>query len=124
MVNKKSTGLYDDKVRINVFLPANDAKERMAIDRSLDLVRGMYNGVTQSLIRPVSFEGWWWDAKRNKFVRDKIVVLLVDAPYEISDGNLDQDVEQIKLEILNFYKQAGKKQKVLWLTVHQTWMAV
>lgn len=114
-------GLDGDWSRINVFLPANNALELLAVERAIRVIRNLYSGSTQSLVRPHVFEGYWWDEDQGVWVRDKICWLIADAPYPIGREELDVDVDLIKLEVLDLYRRFGSPQKTVWIIVHQAW---
>lgn len=109
--------------RINVFLPINTAQERLAAARAIRVVSHLYGGATHSTLRPHTFVGYWWDEEAGRWVRDEQCWLTTDAPYAIGQAELEQDVELIKLEILDLYHRVGSPQQIVWIMVYQEWRA-
>lgn len=122
-----SYSIKGDWVRINIFLPVNDAVEIRAAGEVITCVRNHYSGATHTLVRPHIFDGYWFDENKTDpsksgWVKDKICWVVADAPYPVGDTDLDDDIFLLELEVLHIYNtRYHKDEKEVWIIVHQAW---
>ena len=119
------SGFQPDWTRLGIFLPVNSVDEIIAAGGVITLVRNQYDGVTNSVIRPHVFSGYWKRRRNAKppWIQDRICWLIVDIPYSLGTPELDTDVELIKLEAYNLYQQNHSPQKSVWVVAHQVYIS-
>jgi hypothetical protein len=124
-MSPESIGLYEDRTRVTCHLPLNNAKEEKAILRVLRYLKDQRNaavglkGFTHTEFRPSSFRGYWWNAKKRKWVEDKLVLCLIDYRIGFSDERLSAKVEELKSAIRSAYRECGSPQEEIWVVAQQ-----
>jgi hypothetical protein len=107
-----------DWTRLSLFLPVNDAEERLAFDAVAAYVRQNYQGLTHSVTQPYTFMGWWWDGSNGVWVEDRIAWLLIDVPITLSDPTLDLQIRVLQLTAKDAYQQQQRIQSEIWIIAH------
>ena len=114
-----------DRIRTTFYLPVTRIAERVAYLRTLDHIRSLQprdgpprsgvvvEGYTVSVDDPVVFGGLYWSPTRQEWVRDDIVLLIVDIRPEAFDR---EAVRELKSRIERFYAEEGADQEELYCT--------
>ena len=117
-----------DRVRVTFYLPVTRISERVAYLRTLDYVRSLQpregphragvvvEGYTVSVDDPVVFGGFYWSSARREWLRDEIVLLIVDLRPEAYDPD---EVRELKSRIERFYAEEDADQEELYCTIEK-----
>jgi len=104
--------------RISVFLPANDARERLAAFGVLDHMRELFSGYTMSTIDNPVFTGYWFNPDTGAVETDRIVIVFTDTQFASDDEPaLLSAVDELRQAMFDSYRAAGSPQVDVWVTV-------
>lgn len=116
---------YRDRLRIICHLPANNSAQSAAIGRFFDYLRNPGTGIdgyTSSSPHPALFHGYWWKEDDKQWIRDSIVVCMIDYLLEEKKPATDV-IANLKRKIDRLYREAApderEKQDVIWILSHQ-----
>ena len=117
-----------DRVRVTFYLPVTRISDRTAYLLVLDHIRSLrprdgvpsgelvIRGYTVSTDDPVVFGGLWWSERRHDWLRDDIVLLILD----FGAGDYDRDkVMGLKRRIQSIYTGENAVQEELYVTVEE-----
>lgn len=76
-------------------------------------------GFTHSEFRPTAFWGFWWDAGRRRWIKDKILLVMVDYRLSFNDERLSVKVEELKRVIRKWYRRYGSPRDEVWVVAQQ-----
>jgi hypothetical protein len=117
---------YEERARVKLFLPHNNYKERNAINEILTHLQSrrrikgrlIIEGFTQSSVLPITFLGYWWSSRRRKWIRDKIVLIIIDywLTLTVDTSELEKEIADLRDKIFENYEKYGAKQESLWIT--------
>jgi hypothetical protein len=118
----RDASFQQDWCRIEAFLPVGRPSELLAAEDVIAFLKQKYKGFTYSALRPASFEGFWWQAKRSRWMPDKISVLIVDIPISIQTSTLDHQIQTLQRVIADEYAKNKCPQEAVWVSCHQILM--
>ena len=75
-------------------------------------------GYTRTEPRSTTFSGFWWSSKRRQWIRDKIVLCIVDYKIDFGNPRLPDMVKELKSEIHKAYEHFQRKQEEVWVVAH------
>jgi hypothetical protein len=114
-----------DRIRTTFYLPVTRISERVAYLRTLDHIRSLQprdglqrsgvvvEGYTVSVDDPVVFGGLYWSPTRQEWLRDDIVLLIIDIRPDAVDR---EAIRELKSRIERFYSEEGADQEELYCT--------
>jgi hypothetical protein len=127
-------GLYEERTRVVCHLPCSNEKHECAFQDILKYLRKHrtaaipVNGYTMSTTRPVAFIGNWFGKPsslsdqlnaRNRWIPDKIVLLVVDYEINFSDQRLSRLVQDLKNELATAYSKWECPETDFWVVAQQ-----
>jgi hypothetical protein len=123
------SGIHEERSRIVLYLPFNNPGEAKAVAGVLSYLKskrvgfgqGRIKGFTQTRAFPTSYEGWWWSARRRKWVRDDLALIVVDHEFRLSDPKLQYEIDDLKQSASKLYASQNRPQEEIWLVVHSVW---
>jgi hypothetical protein len=124
-VSAKGVGLHEDRVRVTCHLPLNNVREEKAVLRILRYLQRQRDrpigvkGFSHSELRPAVFRGYWWSSRRQRWVEDKIVLLIVDYRLSFGAEALSHTVRDLKQNIRGCYQKCGSPQDEVWVVAQQ-----
>lgn len=102
--------------RVTLFLPVNTIDEITAATRIRSVLVRRYMGATASLFQPPILRGYWRSGRR--VYTDEIAMVTVDIARDLNEAAVLQELEALRVELCDIYRQAGSPQEVIWLTAH------
>lgn len=118
---------FEEWTRITFFLPCNDSKEAIAVNRIINRLRTKYGGATHSLPMPTTVRGYYKYALpngRKRWVRDEIVFLVTDTNEKVGDKSVEDYLENLKKDIFSYYNSVGSPQDEIWVVTNRIWRLV
>ena len=124
-------GIHEERTRIVLYLPYNSPGEAAAYNDFITYLQGrklgasnqqgQISGFTQSRNMPASFEGWWWSDTSQSWIHDKLVLVIIDHEFPITDPRLHTEVDDLKQTLGQFYSQNGSPQEEIWVVSLPVW---
>ena len=129
-----NVGLYEERVRVICHLPCKNAKHEQAIQDILKYLRAQrtasisVTGYTISSPRPIAFFGSWFGKPlekldepntKNRWIPDKIVLLMTDYEISFSDARLTGVVRKLKESLHRAYATNRCPETDFWVVAHQ-----
>lgn len=117
---------FEDQATINLFLPSNNAAERLAISKIITRLRRRYGGLTYSRSAQPVFSGYWHTMRngRRVWVRDEITWVLVDTTEDVEDVKFQQYLIQLKQAVHDEYQKVQRPQDEVWVIVRDGYRVV
>jgi hypothetical protein len=124
-VAEELPGGHEERTRIVCHLPLNDAAEHQAVDAVFSYLEQLrtqplgVKGYTHSAARPPAHFGAWWSSSRRQWIREKVVLCLVDYKVNFNDQHLTRVLANLKDAIGGTYSHfTGKPQEDYWVVAH------
>jgi hypothetical protein len=114
-------GLHESRTRVTFFLPATGAAEQkaiLAVIRYLEEQRKKQvsvTGFTRSQLHEPIYFGEWWDDLIMNWVRERVVLFIIDYELYHEDPQLTSALRRLKRAIEKRFATYGKEQKVIWI---------
>lgn len=102
-------------------LPISNRDEEKAIYLIIDYLQqqreslASIRGFTHSLLRDAVYRGYWWSSQRQQWIRDKIVLFIIDYFCSPRDPVLTNHLRELKTSISNAYRRYGRAQEEIWI---------
>ena len=118
-------GLHEDRTRITCHLPLNNEAEHRAVHAIFTYLQALrrqplgVKGFTHTAARPAAVFGDWWSSSRRRWVRDKLVLCIVDYKLPFSSPDLSRVVRELKEAIHTQYARVGSPQEEVWVVAQQ-----
>ena len=116
---------HEERTRVVCHLPLNNSDEHLAVDAVFTYLESLrtkplgVKGYTHSAIRPPAHFGNWWSSLRRKWIREKVVLCIVDFKVGFNDHELSQVLTDLRQALKNAYEHfTGKKQEEFWVVAH------
>lgn len=123
---EKPSNDYEERSRVFCHLPLNPRSNEHRI--ILDLVNFLESlrtknvnlkGYTKTIEFPPVMEGFWRDSTRKHFLKEDIVLFMIDFERTIRDRQLWDTIAEIKHFLEERYLfHSGKAQDEIWVVVH------
>lgn len=119
-------GRHEDRTRVVCNLPLNDLQQERAVKYIIEYLKGQQaepigvQGFTHSAFVPTAYYGYWWLAKESRWVRDHLVLLIVD--YRIApddEASLSHHIARLQAEIRRSYRRYRRPQQKVWLVAQR-----
>jgi hypothetical protein len=124
-----AAGVREERTRVNLFLPADDYKDRQAIFRVVGYLKEQrhstecpINGFTSTVLPESPFWGIW--SRGQDWVVETVALVIIDYAKRDSDETLKTALQNLKNAIENSYLEVGRKQDVVWVTGERVWRVV
>lgn len=75
-------------------------------------------GFTYSTLKNAVFYGFWWSHDKQCWVKDRIVLFIIDYHFYIDDPVLIRHLDELKSVISDAYTRYGSAQEEIWLVSH------
>lgn len=75
-------------------------------------------GFTYSALKNAVFFGFWWSYDKQRWVRDKIILFIIDYYFHVDDPVIIQHLNELKNVIRDAYRRYGSEQEEIWLVSH------
>ena len=126
-------GLHEERVRVIIHLPHSSANQAKAFRDILKYIKQQrtkaipVTGYTHSSFRPSVYTGFWWGVPdeqygqagaKDTWVRDDIVVLMVDLQMSFQDDRLSDLLARLKNKIFEIYQRHKSQQEEVWIVSH------
>ena len=105
-------------------LPCNGVAEGLAFDSVITYLKSLRHGplgvqgFTYSEPLPTAFYGYWWSDDRKKWIRDNIVLLIID--YNTDEvHSVSAKISELKAKISECYRQEGSAQDAVWVVMNK-----
>jgi len=123
-VNANPPGLHEQRTRVTCHLPLGNAPEDKAFAAIINYLRQQrkeHIGVSGYTVSdPGSFYGFWWSPSRRQWVKDPVIMLIVDykIPLADPDHSLLEYLARLKEQIVAAYSRFGSPQDEIWIVKH------
>jgi len=122
----ESSKNYEERARVFCHLPMDTRNNEHCI--IFDLVNYLdrlrtknvnLKGYTKTIEFPPVMEGFWRDSTNKRFLKEDIVVFIIDFDRTIRDAQLWDTIAEIKQFLKDRYRfHTGKPQDEIWVVVH------
>lgn len=116
---------HEERTRVFCHLPVNNSEEYQAVDSAFSYLESLrtkplgVKGYTHSAVRPPTHFGNWWSSSRRKWIREKVVLCIVDYKVGFNDRELTQVLTDLKQSIKAAYEHfTGMPQEEIWVVAH------
>lgn len=106
-------------------LPIEDENEELAINYIISYLQNQrtqrigLGGFTHSLLKNPVFRGFWWSKVRQQWIKDRLVLFVIDYHLDIDDPLLIQHLRTLKITIAVAYRTYGSLQEEIWLVSYK-----
>ncbi len=121
----EAPGGYEERTRVVCHLPLNGPEEQEAVNAIFAYIESLrqkplgVKGYTHSSARPPSHFGAWWSPSRRRWMREKVVLLIVDFKISFADQELTRVLAELKEVIREAYSHfTGQPQEEIWFVAH------
>lgn len=121
------TGLHEERARVAFHLPCKNQSEAKAVREVFQYLFSQrtalvpVTGFTHTPLRPTAFTGYWFGRdgddpeSEEKWVKDRIVLVLVDFLVDPDDDALDLAVKQLEAALVGAYSRNECPQTDFWI---------
>lgn len=121
---------YEERTRVFCHLPINtntkagmgEVKVVRDVIQFLEKLRKKsvnLKGYTKTIEFPPVMEGFWRDSTRKRFLKEDVVMFIVDFELTIREGRLWATIAEFREFIKSKYRQhTGKAQDEIWVVAH------
>lgn len=114
----------EERTRVIFNLPLEDRREEKAINFIIQYLqqqrtdRVALGGFTYSTLKNAVFHGFWWSEDEQQWVKDRIVLFIIDYCFHVDDRILIQHLRELRDVISDAYGRYGSTQEEIWLVSH------
>jgi len=117
---------HEERTRVFCHLPVNSGPgDFRVIDELMDYLQLQrkkslnLTGYTKTVQFPAVMEGFWRSSTRKQFLKEDVVMFIIDFDLTIRDGRLWETIAELKQYIKGKYLQhTGKVQDEIWVVAH------
>ena len=119
---------YEERTRIFCHLPVNTNSGMGDVKIIRDVVQYLENqrkksvnlkGYTKTIEFPSVMEGFWRSSTRKQFLKEDVVMFIIDFELTIRDAHLWEAIADLKAFVKAKYLQhMGKAQDEVWVVAH------
>lgn len=112
---------HDERTRVIFNLPVGNEGEFRAVNHVISFLQEQrtqpigVGGFTHSLIRNAVFQGYWWSSNLQRWIKDKILLFIVDYHFSPHDPILTDHLRELKNVINDAYRRYGSIQEEIWM---------
>jgi hypothetical protein len=110
---------------VTCHLPLTNAAEEKAVNKVIGYLERQrkerigVQGFTRSSLKSPVFRGYWWSSGRRRWVRENIVLFIIDYKLDFDDERVSVKVAELQGEVQRWYEHyTGKPQDVVWVVAH------
>lgn len=122
---EETPGGFEERTRVICHLPLNNPREWQAVDAVFGYIESLrtrrldIKGYTHSAARPPAHFGAWRSSSRRKWIREKVILCIIDYKINFSDQQVSLVIAEIKGVIREAYSRfTGKPQEEVWVVAH------
>ncbi len=125
VAGKETSPAFEHRTRVTCHFPCNNAEEAHLIQAFVDYLekrRGKpfgLHGYTHSAIRSPVYTGCWRLQKSKKYLKENVVLFLVDFDFPLESDQLTQAMREMRAKIQEWYEtHTGLTQQEIWIVAH------
>lgn len=115
----------EGRTRVIFNLPIEDENEERAVSDIIDYLQSQrisqlgLRGFTHSILKNAVFCGYWWSDDTQQWIKDRIVLFIIDYLFDVDDHVLIQHLRELKRIVSEAYRLYGSMQEEIWLVSHK-----